>query len=689
MTDMVNITARGPMSQPSDSPDTLQHNHLVDETSPYLLQHAHNPVEWYPWGEEALRRARDEDKPILLSIGYSACHWCHVMAHESFEDEETAAVMNRYFINIKVDREERPDLDRIYQLAQQLLTQRSGGWPLTMVLTPDQIPFVGGTYFPPVERHGLPGFRSLLQHIHEVYHSNREGIEEQNQSVFRALQNQTVQGTGRLDDTPLHNARKELASHFDQSNGGFAGAPKFPQVGNLLLLLRQEGKAREMALITLRKMAEGGLLDQLGGGFYRYSVDERWEIPHFEKMLYDNGPLLQCYVEAWQLSGDPFYRQVAERTADWVMREMQRADGGYCASQDADTDGEEGGFYVWDREELQSLLSKEAFAVVERHYGLKHRPNFEGRWHLKIDEPLAATSKALGIEEEQAQTLLLQAQETLLAARNTRSPPGRDDKVLVSWNGLMIKGMAYTGLHLGRPELIDSAERAVDFIHSELLRDGRLLASHKDGQAKYAGYLDDYAFLIDGVLTLLQARWRDSDLQLATTLAEALLEHFEDEAQGGFYFTADDHEQLIQRPKPFMDESMPSGNGVAASALLHLGHLSGNLHYLDAAEKTLRASWQMISRYPTAHGSLLIALQEQIEESELFVLRGEKAALKPWQEKLLREYQPQRQVFAIPPSASGLPEALAAKQPEGAAVAYHCLGQRCLPPISRIETLPG
>jgi len=677
------------MSRPSDTASAVQHNHLSGETSPYLLQHAHNPVEWYPWGEEALRRSRDEDKPILLSIGYSACHWCHVMAHESFEDEETAALMNRYFINIKVDREERPDLDRIYQLSHQLLTRRPGGWPLTMILTPEQIPFVGGTYFPPVERHGLPAFRALLQQINDYYRDNRDSIDEQNHAMLTALNNQPAQGTGRLDETPLQRAQEELAESFDSINGGFGRAPKFPQVGNLLLLLRQDEAARERALYSLRQMAEGGLLDQLGGGFYRYSVDERWEIPHFEKMLYDNGPLLQCYIEAWQLSGDSFYRQVAEQTAGWVMREMQRADGGYCASQDADSEGEEGGFYVWNRKEIQQLLNNEEYALASRHYGLNQTPNFEGRWHLKIDEPLAQNSEALGLEPEKARVLLESAREKLLSARNQRTPPGRDDKVLVSWNGLMIKSMAYAGRYLDRPELIDSAERAVDFIHQKLLHDGRLLASHKDGLAKHNGYLDDYAFLIDGLLTLLQARWRDSDLQLACTLAEALLEHFEDEAQGGFYFTADDHESLIQRPKPFMDESMPSGNGIAASALLRLGLLSGNLHYLDAAEKTLRSGWQLLSHYPGAHGTLLCALQEQLQEQELFVLRGDETALKPWQERLLTGHHPHRLVFAIPPKVTDLPEALAEKTPQGAAVAYHCQGLRCLPPITDIESLPG
>jgi uncharacterized protein YyaL (SSP411 family) len=677
------------MSHPENTATASHRNHLADETSPYLLQHAHNPVDWYPWGEAALKRACEEDKPILLSIGYSACHWCHVMAHESFEDEQTAALMNRYFINIKVDREERPDLDRVYQLAHQMLTRRPGGWPLTMVLTPDQTPFVGGTYFPPVERHGLPAFRDILQRIHDFYTTGRDGIEEQNQSMLQALQNQSAQGAGQLNGDPLRACLEELRRSFNKEHGGFGSAPLFPHVANLQLLLRQEEKAaRDMALFTLRRMAEGGLFDQLGGGFYRYSVDERWEIPHFEKMLYDNGPLLQCYIEAWQLSGDERYRQVAERTAGWAMREMQTPAGGYCASQDADTDGEEGGFYTWAREELHQLLNQDEYAVAARHYGLEQAANFEGRWHLKVSEALDETAATLALSPDKAKALLETATDKLLKARHARAELGRDDKVLASWNGLMIKGMAYAGLHLGREDLIASAERAVDFIRRELLHEGRLLAAYRDGKARYNGYLDDYAFLIDGLLTLLQARWRDSDLQLACELAETLLEHFEDENQGGFFFTADDHEPLIQRPKPFMDESMPAGNGVAASALLRLGYLTGDLNYLDAAEKTLRADWQMMNRFPSAHGALLAALHERLRGVELFVLRGEASVLGPWQKKLCAVYHPQRLVVAIPADAPGLPEALQQKPPRGEAVAYRCEGLQCLAPITAFDALP-
>jgi uncharacterized protein YyaL (SSP411 family) len=666
-----------------------QANHLIGETSPYLQQHACNPVEWYPWGEEALTRAREEDKPILLSIGYSACHWCHVMAHESFEDPTTAEVMNRLFINIKVDREERPDLDRIYQTAHQLLTRRPGGWPLTMVLTPDQLPFVGGTYFPPEERFGLPAFRDVLQRIHDFYTQNRASIQEQNHSLVAALESGFGDSVGKLDDKPVRLAVQELAGSFDEVHGGFGSAPKFPHVANLALLLRDDDpQARQMALFTLQSMAAGGLLDQLGGGFYRYSVDERWEIPHFEKMLYDNGPLLQRYVEAWQLTGDSFYNRAAEKTAEWVLREMQLEHGGYAASQDADTDGEEGGFYVWTQADMQALLTNEEYAVTSRYYGLDRPANFEGRWHLKLSTSPADIATSLGRSEDEVLQRLRSAREKLFELRNGRAELGRDDKVLVSWNALMIKGMACAGTHLGHPEFVASAERALDFIRREMFRDGRLLASWKDGQGKYAAYLDDYAFLLEALLALLQARWRPEDLLFAQQLADVLLEHFEDEQNGGFFFTADDHETLIQRPRSMMDESMPSGNGVAAAALYRLGHLSGRLEYLDAAEKTLRAGFSLMNQYPTAHGAMLCALQEQQRGIELFVLRGKVSVLGAWKEKLLAGFHPNRYVIILPPEAGGLPEALQDKPAQGEAVAYRCLGHQCSPPIRNMEDLP-
>ncbi len=676
------------MSNQAHTPS--QHlNHLVNETSPYLQQHAYNPVEWYPWGEEALSLARREDKPILLSIGYSACHWCHVMAHESFENPETAAVMNRQFINIKVDREERPDLDRIYQTAHQLLTRRPGGWPLTMVLTPDQVPFFGGTYFPPAERFGLPAFRDILQRIHEFYRQNHDSIQEQNHSLIAALETDLSGNTAVLDDKPVSLAVQELAGSFDEVHGGFGTAPKFPHVASLALMLRDDDKqSQQIALFSLQRMAAGGLLDQLGGGFYRYSVDERWEIPHFEKMLYDNGPLLDRYVEAWQLTGDPFYHRAAEKTAEWGMREMQLEHGGYAASQDADTGGVEGGFYVWTQKELQSLLGEEECAVTSRYYGLDKPANFEGRWHLRLSTAPADIANTLGVTENSVLELLQSARHKLFRARKKRAELGRDDKVLVSWNALMIRGMASAAIHLRRHDFLDSAERAVTFIRNEMFREGRLVASWKDGKGKYPAYLDDYAFLIDALLILLEARWTSEDLHFAQQLADVLMEHFEDEQKGGFFFTADDHERLIHRPKSWMDESMPAGNGVAASALFRLGHLTGKLEYLDAAEKTLRAGFDIMSQYPTAHGAMLGALQAQQRGLELFVLRGESEAIRPWREKLLSGFHPFRYVLTLPDKAEGLPDALCDKPRQGEAVAYRCLGQQCSPPIRRLEELP-
>ncbi len=666
-------------------------NRLSHETSPYLLQHAHNPVEWYPWGEEALARARRENRPILLSIGYSACHWCHVMAHESFEDEATAEVMNALFVNIKVDREERPDLDRIYQSAHQLLTGRGGGWPLTMFLTPEQIPFFGGTYFPPQPRHGLPAFRDALRRVAAFYHEHGDRVAEQNQSLLHALA-QTVtrgDGPGRLDARPLGQAREQLAAAYDARHHGFGAAPKFPHPTNLeFLLQRDDAEAQRMALDTLRAMAHGGLQDQLGGGFFRYSVDERWAIPHFEKMLYDNGPLLGLYADAWQVSGDGYFAEVAAAIGDWVVREMEQPQGGYYATQDADSDGGEGRFYLWDTTALRELLTADEFRVAAAYYGLDHGANFEGLWHLRVAAPLAGVAAAQGIDATRAGTLLAAAQERMRKTRSERPAPGRDDKVIAAWNGLMIKGMASAGRRLGRSDFVASAQRAVDFIRGHMLRDGRLFATWKDGQARHAGYLDDYAFLLDGVLELLQAQWRDADMHFALTLAERLLDAFEDESHGGFFFTADDHEALIHRPKPLADEAIPSGNGSAARALSRLGHLTGNLAYLDAAEKTVRNAWPALAASPHAHATLLLALEELLVPHSILVLRGTATATAAWQRHLEGSYRPRLYSVAIPSPALELP-GLLAERPVGTApvTAYLCSGAHCHAPLDNRDAL--
>lgn len=663
-------------------------NRLSHETSPYLLQHAHNPVDWYPWGEAALARARAEDKPILLSIGYSACHWCHVMAHECFEDPAIARVMNEHFINIKVDREERPDLDRIYQTAHQLLAGRGGGWPLTVFLDPDQVPFFAGTYFPPAPRHGLPALPDLLLHISAAYRDKRSLLQEQNTAILAALAqtNPAGQLAGRLDDGPIHAALAQLAASHDRIHHGFGAAPKFPHPGNLELLLRcGDAEGQAIALDTLRAMARGGLHDQLGGGFFRYSVDERWDIPHFEKMLYDNGPLLGLYTDAWQVSGDDEFRAAVEAVGDWALREMQHPDGGFYATLDADSAGKEGGFYVWDAAEVHTLLSAEEYAVAAPHYGLDRPANFEGRWHLRVQQPLHEVAATLGISGQEAEERLAAARQRLYTARRLRPAPGRDDKILAAWNGLMIKGLAGAGRRLGRTDFITAAQRAADFIREKMFADGRLAASWKDGQARHGAVLDDYAFLLDGLLELLQARWRDEDLALARALADALLHHFEDEAHGGFFYTADDHEKLILRPKPLADEAIPAGNGIAAQALGRLGHLTGTLEYLGAAEKTVRGAWNSLQEAPYVHASLLLALEELLQPPALVLLRGDPAQVGLWQERICQDYRPRHYVVAPPPGTRGLPAA--APSSTSAPQAQLCQGRQCHPPIHTLEAL--
>ncbi len=676
-------------------------NALLEQTSPYLLQHAHNPVDWYPWSGEALEQAEKQNKPILLSIGYSACHWCHVMAHESFEDTETAQLMNSLFVNIKVDREERPDLDKIYQTSHQLLTRRPGGWPLTMFLTPeDRTPFFGGTYFPPTPRHGLPSFREVLTGVANYFRSHRSEIGQQNASLINALITMESESatTISINDQPLVDAQKELAHAFDEVHGGFGFAPKFPHPTNLERLLRTfaassiRGKpnvdALHMAEFTLRKMAMGGIYDHLGGGFARYSVDELWMIPHFEKMLYDNGPLLALSCELWQLTHDELFRTAAQETAQWVLREMQAPDGGYYSTLDADSEGEEGKYYVWTSDEVASLLSPPEWQVVQARFGFLRPPNFEGKaWHLHVFVDGEDLHAATGFDAETTKKLLTSARAKLFAARSARVRPGLDDKILTAWNGLMIRGMAVAGTVLGDAQFVDSATRALDFLRDRMWVDGRLLATSRQDRSHLAAYLDDYAFVMDGALTLLQIRWRQSDLAFVVDLARVLLEHFEDRDRGGFFFTADDHEALIHRPKPMMDDAVPSGNGVAAHALSRLGHLLGESTFLEAAERAIRAGWASVTRVPHAHNAMLRAVEEYIDPPQLIVLRGEGEQLERWRSRCLRHYAPRRMTLAIPSNAGRLPGLLAERKPLGDIVAYLCDGHQCGPPVTEFGAL--
>ncbi|HTS54401.1 MAG TPA: thioredoxin domain-containing protein [Burkholderiales bacterium] len=664
-------------------------NRLAQQTSPYLQQHADNPVDWYPWGEDALRLAREHGKPILLSVGYSACHWCHVMAHESFEDPDIAATMNRNFVNIKVDREERPDIDQIYQTAHHVLTQRAGGWPLTMFLTPDQKPFFGGTYFPKTPRYNLPGFRDLLMRVAAIYREQGEAIATQNAQLVSLLESTVAQPSASaplLDAGLVSAALAELKRMFDPVHGGLGSAPKFPHPAELELALSRgvlegDDSARQVSLFSLRKMAEGGIYDQLGGGFCRYSVDERWMIPHFEKMLYDNGPLLRLYTDAWLVSGDELFRGVAERTATWVVREMQSPEGGYYSSLDADSEHVEGKYYVWTREEVAQLLDDDEYAVASAHFGLTRSPNFEGaHWHLYVAQPLDKLAASLGLPLHTVQDLAARAHAKLLQAREQRVRPGRDEKILASWNALMVHGMARAGRVFGRAQWVGSAQRALDFLRSKLWREGRLLATYKDGQAHLNAYLDDHAFLLAAVLELMQTDFRAEDLGFAIELAEALLERFEDRVNGGFFFTSSDHEPLILRPKPGADSATPSGNGTAALSLQRLAHLVGEPRYLDAAQRTLRLFFPQMQQHASAFATLCLALAEHAMPPTTVILRGSVLELAPWQAQLAGRYAPSTLVLALGDDIAGLPPAMD-KPAQPGVNAWVCRGVECLPPI--------
>jgi uncharacterized protein YyaL (SSP411 family) len=687
----------------TDGSTEAPRNRLAAESSPYLLQHADNPVHWYPWCEEAIAAARAADKPILLSIGYSACHWCHVMAHESFEDAATAAVMNEHFVNVKVDREERPDLDKIYQLSHQLLTQNTGGWPLTMFLDPTTlVPFFGGTYFPRTARYQLPGFVDLLLRVSTVYREKKGELGAQGVKLRQILAslNPAAAEAKLADEALLQAARDQLASQYDERDGGFGNAPKFPMPGTIERLLRhwafatrrggRDKDALEMAMITLTRIARGGIFDHLGGGFCRYSTDARWMIPHFEKMLYDNGQLLSVYADALAIGPDDLFEGAVRETAAWLLREMQHPRGGFFSALDADSDGEEGRYYVWRRDEVKKLLDPDEYLVVETLYGLDKPANFEGRWNLHRYDAWHAVVDRLGLERPRADGLLASARAKLKSARDQRVPPGRDDKVLTAWNGLAIKGLARAGMVLNAPQWIEAATRAVDFIASELVDTDGLYATWRDGRGRYRGYLDDYANLIDALLALLACRWRDADIVLARRLADTVLDRFQD-AAGGFFFTPEGHETLIHRVKQTVDEATPAGNGTLARALHTLGHLLGETRYLDAAAATLRWARGAMESYPAGHSSLLAALEDQVVPPEIVVVRGPATEIVEWHRAARRGFKPWRHAFAIP--YDGVREApvylprLVSAEARTRPTAFVCTESSCSLPITKLDEL--
>jgi uncharacterized protein YyaL (SSP411 family) len=671
-------------------------NKLAEETSPYLLQHANNPVEWYPWSEQALTLAKEQNKPILLSIGYSACHWCHVMAHESFEDAATAAIMNQHFINIKVDREERPDIDQIYQTAHSMLSQKSGGWPLTVFLTPNQEPFFTGTYFPKTARYQLPGFVDLIPRVAAYFYAHQDEVATQGRQIADALARTipVANATVSANESTITLGFQQLRDSFDFEHGGFGSAPKFPNPADITLLMHQacagNKQADAMALQMLTAMANGGIYDQIGGGFYRYSVDERWNIPHFEKMLYDNGQLLCLYADGWQLtqnaSEKETYQRVIEETVDWLKREMHSPAGAIYSSLDADSldehgHSEEGAFYVWQPEELKALLVPEEFTVASRCFGFDRAANFEGEsWHTYM----------AAMPDGQDKDLLLSAKAKMFIAREQRTRPGLDDKILTSWNALAIKGLARAGAVQNRAEWIFIAQNAVDFIREKLWRKNasgafQLLATAKDEKVHLNAYLDDYAFLLDALVELLQADYRAIDMQFAEDIAEALLENFEAE-NGGFYFTSHQHEQLIHRAKHGYDNATPNGNGIAAIALQRLGHILGEPRYLQSAERTLQAFDTTIKRNPAGCASLTFALHEYLTPPTLVILRGDAEKLRQWRREIAQYYLPHHLFFFLDETVSAVPKTLQRNFSKDVN-AWVCKGVVCSQSIDNLPSL--
>jgi uncharacterized protein len=602
-------------------------NRLQYETSPYLLQHADNPVDWYPWGDEAFAKAKAEDKPILLSVGYSACHWCHVMAHESFEHEPTAQMMNQLFVNIKVDREERPDVDDIYMQAVQAMSDGHGGWPMTVFMLPDGRPFYGGTYYPREPRMGMPAFRQVLEAVHDAYIKRRAELEEQAGNLSKALDRSRLRidtDDSALKPELLDAARKGLKQGFDANYGGFGRAPKFPNPMNLEYLLRDyartgDADALHIVTFTLEKMARGGIYDQIGGGFHRYSIDAIWLVPHFEKMLYDNSQLSRLYLHAYQVTGNEFFKTIAVDIYDYILREMTSPEGGFYSTTDADSEGEEGKFFVWTLDEVKEALEPisdevpDAYNVAVEYWGMTRGGNFEGSNILNVPNDDEVVAERLNISVDELHERLAKIKDRLYATRTSRVYPGLDDKILTAWNGMMLASLAEAARVLKRDDYLAAAERAGDFLLEKLMtKEGRLYRTYKNGQAKINGYLEDYANLIDALLELYQSTFVEKWFNTARRLADVVLDHFTAE-DGGFFDTSDDHEKLIVRPRALNDNATPSGNSMMAKQLIRLAAYTGDARYDEAARAVLRPMLPAMQQYPQAFGEALNAADMLIQ----------------------------------------------------------------------------
>ncbi len=703
-------------------------NRLIHETSPYLRQHAHNPVDWYPWGPEALERAEIEDKPILLSIGYAACHWCHVMAHESFENDQIAQIQNKNFVSIKVDREERPDIDALYMEATQALTG-SGGWPMTVFLTPEGLPFYAGTYFPPQDRYGMPGFPTLLQRLSDYYRNRREKVEE-TAAQFRDFYSRRVRlaeaapisldlENTQIDPEVLSAAAETLAASFDRVSGGFGRAPKFPHPMALDFLLQQHLRAQVgaaedaaseteaaasatggsaasalgMIELTLEKMAHGGMYDQIGGGFHRYSVDDRWLVPHFEKMLYDNALLSRAYLHAYQVTGNPLYRRICEEILDYVQREMTSPEGGFYSTQDADSEGEEGKFYLWTPAQVKAVLGEEDGALFCAYYDVTARGNFEHKNILHVDHPLEQIAEQQGVSVERLEQVLARGRRELYDERAGRVWPARDEKILTAWNGMMLRSYAEAARVLGRADYRAIAERNADFLLTKLAGGGRVLRTYKDGQAKLNGYLEDYAHLALALLTVYEATFNPRWFTEARRLADQMLDLFWDQQDSGFFDTGSDHETLVGRPKELTDNATPSGNSTAVELLLRLAAYTGEERYRQHAATILLPLVPAMAEHPSALSQMLIALDFFIGPARELAIVGDPAA--PDTQALLavvnQTFRPNLVLAVAAPDDSAAESAIPLLQDrpqrEGTATAYVCQGFVCQQPVTSPEAL--
>ena len=673
-------------------------NLLINETSPYLRQHAHNPVNWHPWGEQAFAEAKRENKPILLSIGYSACHWCHVMEHESFENEDIAKLMNENFVNIKVDREERPDLDQIYMNAVQMMTHH-GGWPMTVFLTPDGVPYYGGTYFPPVDRHNIPGFPRVLIALAEAYRERPDEVAETSESVIKELERLSAaeESSELLTQDLLDIAYRGIIKNYDSDNGGFGSAPKFPPAMVLEFLLRTyhragTDEALQIVTHTCRKMAEGGIYDQLGGGFHRYSTDSKWLVPHFEKMLYDNALLSRLYLHHYQLTEDNDARRTAEGILDYVVREMTSPQGGFYSTQDADSEGVEGKFFVWSHAEIEEILGAADARLFNEYYNVTRDGNFEEANILNVTRSLADVAAKNKIEPAALAAVLAESRKRLFDVRERRVKPDRDEKILTAWNGMMLASFAEAGAILDRDDYTDVARRNARFVLDTLRSEGLLLRTFKDGVAKLNGYLEDYAFLSEGLLTLYETTGEIAWLEECLTLTAKMVEEFWDDEAGGFFFTGKSHETLIVRSKDFFDNATPSGNSVAAEVMLRLAALTDNDDYRRRATTILRLMLSGMTRYPAGFGRALGALDFHLSSPKEIAIAGDpqKPATRLLKREVWKRYLPNKVVCeARPdqPQAADLVPLLRERDLSGNSVAYVCEHYVCKNPVTAPDEL--